>query len=107
MDSVKNMLEEQLKTIEKSYDFIEMIEDWQADMRNSLYLLGVFVETELARQAVTTEEIEDAIKYYNHIAEITNGEGSLAETSAKIAIEALKEYSIKGKLKGIELNNAD
>ena len=52
MDSVKNMLEEQLKTIEKSYDFIEMIEDWQADMRNSLYLLGVFVETELARQAV-------------------------------------------------------
>lgn len=58
IDSLKT----ELDTVRQSYEFIEAIEEWQTDMRNSLALLGDFIEAQLAYQTITEEDVKDAIE---------------------------------------------
>ena len=53
----------------------------------------------IARQSVKSEDVAEAIWYYSHVAEITKGEESLAETSANLAITALQAYQLPSAIK--------
>lgn len=52
----------------------------------------LLIDEALAKQSATSEDVAEAIEYYTHVAKITKGEESLAETSANLAITALQQY---------------
>ena len=90
---------ERLKELEKevsSVVFIALSRLTDKNARTNTVKFGndlkELIDEAIARQSVKSEDVAGAIEYYRHIADITKGEESLAETSANLAIAALQEY---------------
>lgn len=85
-------LKEELRAIEQSYNFIETIEEWQSDMRNSLALLGSFIEAEIARQSVKSEDVAEAIEYFTkHRKRLMITSTELLNSEQKAEIQAITD----------------
>lgn len=102
MDNIKSELQEQLKEVKKVYDFIETIEEWQNEIRNSLRFLGIFIETEINKESIKNEKIEGVINEMKSNIWQSSENGypiTLGNRSIEIIIVALEEYKLKGENK--------